>query len=81
MLTGPSWRQKLHLVHDQEMQAAVYRNLHALMEETDKDKFESLLTRTVQQLQLNNSTEELYIWHLNMHNNYVTNKMMKLMNS
>ena len=31
---------------------------HALMEETDKDKFESLLTRTVQQLQLNNSTEE-----------------------
>ena len=58
MLTGPSWRQKLHLVHEQEMQAAVYRNLHALMEETDKDKFESLLTRTVQQLQLNNSTEE-----------------------
>ena len=58
MLTGPSWRQKLHLVHDKEMQAAVYRNLHALMEETDKDKFESLLTRTVQQLQLNNSTEE-----------------------
>ena len=77
MLTGPSWRQKLHLGHDKEMQAAVYRNLHALMEETNKDKFESLLTRTVQQLQLNNSTEELYIWYLNMHNNYVTNKMMK----
>ena len=41
------------------------------MEETDKDKFESLLTRTVQQLQLNNSTEEFGQY---FKNNYVDRK-------
>ena len=63
-----AWRQKLHLVHDKEMQSAVYRNLRVLMEETDKDKFESLLTRTVQQLHLNDSTEEFGQY---FKNNYV----------
>ena len=63
-----AWRQKLHLVHDKEVQAAVYRNLRVLIEETDKDKFESLLTRIVQQLQLNNSTEEFGQY---FNNNYV----------
>ena len=66
-----AWRQKLHFVHDKEMQAAVYRNLRALMEETDKDIFESLLTRTVQQLQVNDSTEEFRQY---FKNNYVDRK-------
>ena len=58
------------MLHDKELQVVVYRNLHALMEETDKDKFESLLTRTVQ-LQLNNSTEEFGQY---FKNNYVDRK-------
>ena len=61
----------MQLVHDKEMQAAVYRNLHVLMEETDKDKFESLLARTVQQLHLNGSTEEFGQY---LKNNYVDRK-------
>ena len=40
MLTGPGNMQKLHLVHDKEMQAVVYRNLCVLMEKSDKEKFE-----------------------------------------
>ena len=42
-----AWREQLKLIDNRELQAAVYHNLRVLLEETDCDKFEVLLTETV----------------------------------
>ena len=66
-----AWRGQLKLIDNRELQAAVYHNLRVLLEETDCDKFEVLLTETVKQLQEGTSTEtfaEYFVQH------YVANK-------
>ena len=53
-----AWREKLSLIKNKETQLAVYHNLRVLMDEPDKAKFETLLTRTLQQLQVSDATQE-----------------------
>ena len=51
-----AWREKLSLIKDKQTQVAVYHNLRVLLEEKDIQKFQILLTKTIQQLQLNDET-------------------------
>ena len=51
-----AWREKLSLIKDKQTQVAVYHNLRVLLEEKDIQKFQTLMTKTIQQLQLNDKT-------------------------
>ena len=54
-----AWRGALKTkVQDKEVAAAVYHNLRVLMEEPDKDEFEELLHKTMEQLRAADETNE-----------------------
>ena len=53
-----AWRTNLKsLIGNRDTEAAVYHNLRVLLEETDTGKFENLLHKTVQQLNLSEVTQ------------------------
>ena len=53
-----AWRDKLRLIKHRQTQATVYHNLRLLLEETNTQTFELLLTKTTQQLLTNAVTSE-----------------------
>ena len=44
-----AWRENLCKIHEKESQASVYKNLRVLLEETNTNKFEKILQRTIYQ--------------------------------
>ena len=53
-----AWRDNLTLIKDKQTQVQVYHNLRLLLEKTETNKFEILLTKTTQQLLSNATTSE-----------------------
>ena len=53
-----AWRENLTLIKEKETKVAVYHSLRVLLEQSEVSKFNSLLMRTAQQLQVNRDTAE-----------------------
>ena len=60
-----AWHEKLALIKDKHTQMVVYNSLRLLLEEIEIQKFEMLLTKTVQQLQTNATTAEFSQYFIN----------------
>lgn len=53
-----AWRENLKQVKDSALEGAVYHNLRVLLEETDKQKFEMLLDKTITELSNSSNTAD-----------------------
>ena len=53
-----AWRENSTLIKEKETKVAVYHSLRVLLEQSEVSKFNSLLMRTAQQLQVNRDTAE-----------------------
>lgn len=53
-----AWRGHLKSIQDTEIKEKVYHNLRILLEETDTQKFESILSKTMEQLSQSTTTAE-----------------------
>ena len=60
-----AWHGKRTLIKGKQIQMVVYHSLCLLMEETEVQKFEMLLTKTVQQLKTNATTTEFGQYFVN----------------
>ena len=52
-----AWRENLKQISNRETQVQVYHNLRLLLEETDKEAFETLLSKTTAQLSAYSETK------------------------
>ena len=59
-----AWRGQLHQITDKKLQQTVYHNLQLLLDETDRNTFEDLLQRTLNQMKTSTITRSFYQYFL-----------------